>query len=493
MQNIECDVVIVGAGIAGLSAALSFNDSTRITIIVDNPPPHAGSTPFAQGGVAFSQENDESIQLHIQDTISAGAGLCNHASVASFIEKSAAAHNWLETNGVLFDRNIDGSIQQGLEAAHSINRIAHIGGDTTGKVLSTTLFQQVQNRNNIQIKIAELRGLLLDDNGRACGVEAGDINVEADTVILATGGASGLFSSRTAPSQPSTAFMLAMHAGANASDLEFFQHHPTALDLPNEITNTIDRIPLISEAVRGQGAILTTGNKTPLSINHPDTSLAPRDVVSRAVFYARQKGMRVYLDTECISDFDKKFPSITEICNQYNVDTKKIPIRNAMHYQIGGVDTAVDGKTSVDGLYVIGEASCTGLHGANRLASNSLLEAPIMGRLSAKNISASNEGRSKTKNRIRLGRDMARVFSRDLNDRVLGIVRNHDSLKDSLLTLSTMPQSPNIVASQMCTLWALLRRESIGTHYRSDFPEKKLYPRRTMNLEQFRQELKQVL
>ncbi|MGB1361433.1 MAG: FAD-binding protein, partial [Alphaproteobacteria bacterium] len=352
MNNIECDVVIVGTGIAGLSCALSFDQHTNIIIVSDNLPGKSGSTMFAQGGIAFSENNDESINNHICDTVNAGAGMCDENVVNHFIRNSSETINWLQEQGIIFDTNNDGNMSKGREGGHTDSRIAHIGGDATGKGIIEALFKKVSSQDNITFIKGEISALLQDDNNVVCGIETQGFTINTSSVVLATGGGCGIFSSRTAPAQPLSAFELAMQAGSEATDMEFFQYHPTALDLPVEITAQIPRLPLISEAIRGAGAKLIVGKDEKLEINHPMNELAPRDVVSRAVFKTRQTGKRVYLDTSSIEKFSTRFPTIANICKQYDVNYNKIPIRTAVHYQIGGIKTDVNGATCVDGLYV---------------------------------------------------------------------------------------------------------------------------------------------
>ena len=492
MNNIECDIVIVGTGIAGLSCALGFQDNTKIIIISNNNPGKSGSTRFAQGGIAFSENDGESTKAHIYDTINAGSGMCDKTAVHHFIEQSNKTIKWLEKQGVNFDKREDGTIQKGLEGGHSENRIAHIGGDATGIGIINALFEKISSKDNISFIKGELSALLTDDNNTVCGIEAEGFTIKSSSVIFATGGGCGIFGDRTAPEQPLSAFELALQAGTKATDMEFFQYHPTALDLPLEVTVQIPRLPLITEAIRGAGALLKVG-KNLMQINHEMGSLAPRDVVSRAVFENRQQGKRVYLDTSSIQNFSSIFPTIANICKQYDIDYNKIPIRTAVHYQIGGIKTDVNGRTCVDGLYVIGEASSTGLHGANRLASNSLLEASIMGKTCAETIQKSNIRGGIIKRRIISKKDSTQSTVRDINNRSLGIIRNHDTLKDAITTLSTLPQTPNVIASLMSNLFALRRTESVGSHYRSDYLETKRMPRQHMNLDEFKEEIRQVI
>lgn len=492
MKKYFCDVVIVGAGIAGLSAALAFDENAHIGLIAEDTP--SGSTPYAQGGIAFAEEEEATIDSHIRDTIVAGAGLCDESVVKTFIKDSRKTVAWLQNNGVFFAVNRHGNIDKQREAAHSVSRIAHAKGDSTGIVISQSLYERVQQKNNITCFFSVLHTLIVDTNGRACGIETGKHCIIAKSVIFATGGTSSIFGARTAPSQPNTAaFQLALRAGALACDMEFFQHHPTALDVLASHTNGQQHLPLISESVRGHGAKLMTSKDRPLAIDHPSGSLAPRDVVGRAVFKARQQGLTVYLDTRDIADFEKKFPTVTRYCKAHSIDRTHIPVRTAVHYQIGGIKSNIDGVTAVEGLYVIGEAAATGLHGANRLASNALLEAAVMGRRAAKSIERGPwraVGRKKSSFTVMPTAMRADVHA--VNDSALGIVRCASSLLEALFKFSKMPQCPNIVTSEIAMLFALFRKESIGCHYRSDYPQKKAYGRRSMNLQRFEQEIKQI-
>ena len=492
----QYDTIIVGAGIAGLSCALSCDTQQNILLISENAPPKSGSTPYAQGGIAFSQPDTACIQSHIHDTMTAGAGLCDAAVVSDFIHKSYDAIQWLQSHCIHFDTTADGSLDRCIEGGHKHPRIIHIGGDATGAGITNGLFQQVQNSPHITFMIGNLSALYTDSNNTVCGVGIDGTKYLCAAVVFATGGASGLFSDRTATAQTSTAFKLAMDAGAVACDLEFFQYHPTALDISTPMRGNIPqnhgRLPLISEAVRGHGGILTVDN-APLDTGHPDGSLAPRDVVSRAVFCARQQGKTVVLDTTNIDNFTDLFPTVTRSCRQYSIDIRYIPIRPAMHYQMGGINTDVNGGTGVDGLFVIGEAAASGLHGANRLASNSLLEACIMGRNCAAYINnhalLQSPAASAAPTCIPVHADTHIALVQALNSTALGIVRYHNSLVDAIHTLRTYPQAPNVVASQMCMLFALKRTESIGAHYRKDCPETKHMPRHRMDLNTYATEI----
>ncbi len=496
----QYDTVIIGAGIAGLSCALSCDSHQNILLVSENAPPKSGSTPYAQGGIAYSPPDDAHIQSHIQDTITAGAGLCDTAVVRDFIEKSNNAIHWLQSQNIQFDTTVDGALETCIEGGHKHPRIIHINGDATGAGITKGLFQRVQRAPNITFIIGALTALYVNNTNAIRGVGVNNTPYTCAAVVFATGGASGLFADRTATAQTSTAFKLALDAGAVACDLEFFQYHPTALDIPTPAQGNIPqnngRLPLISEAIRGHGGILTVDN-TPLDTGHPDGSLAPRDVVSRAVFSTRKQGKTVILNTTSIKDFSDLFPTVTKSCHQYNIDIRHIPIRTAVHYQMGGIKTDTNGITGVDGLFVIGEASASGFHGANRLASNSLLEACVMGRNCAGVLNTHHRPTpdapiGTTTTCICAQPDTHISHIQSLNSTALGIIRDADSLVRTIRILRTLPQSPNVVASQMCMLFALYRKESIGAHTRADYPNTKILPRQHMDLRTFHMEIKHI-
>ena len=489
------DVIIVGAGIAGLSSALSFNTDTRVLLLNEDTPLKTGSTPYAQGGIAFADACAESIQSHVADTEKAGDGLCNTDIVQFFISQSHDFIQWLTAHTIHFDTNTQGDIDKGREGAHSINRIAHIQGDATGKHISLGLYQQIQQRKNITFMHDIMTGIIQNNHNAVCGITTDTTPIYAPSVIFATGGACGLFQAHTTMNHRNTSLYIALQAGATARDLEFFQYHPTALYTPSTHTQNTP-IPLISEAIRGAGGVLVvkdagTDTYSPLEIQHPDKSLGPRHIVSHAIFTAYHNNKTVYLDISTIDNFADKFPTIYQTCQRNGVQLPYIPVQSAIHYHIGGIQTQPDGQTGVEGLYCIGETACTGLHGANRLASNSLLEAGIMGRLSAQTITEkSNHHTYNTLTEKPRNTNTISIHNtpkeykhyKNINQNALSIMRSHDILYKSLKTLLTFPQTDNIITSQLCIISALLRKESIGCHNRIDYPEKHYYPPRTITL-----------
>lgn len=492
------DTIIIGAGIAGLSCALSCDVGQKILLISEHLPKKSGSTPYAQGGIAFSEACEASVQSHMSDTITAGAGLCDSAVVESVVRASKGAIDWLQAQGICFDTNPDnppdnpdGTLSKGIEGGHNQPRIIHIGGDATGAGITKGLFQQVCIRDNITFQIGTLNALHTDAHNAVCGVTVNDILYQAQCIVLATGGASGLFKHRTATAQSCTAFQLALGCGAVASDLEFFQYHPTALDVSQAKTpQKTERLPLISEAVRGHGGILKVQD-SPLDTHHPKGSLAPRDVVSRAVFAARQNGHTVFLDTTAIENFAKLFPTVYACCQLYGIDTNFIPVRTAVHYQMGGIATDISGHTGISGLFVIGEAAATGVHGANRLASNSLLEACVMG-INCANAVSKTPAPSSIKHCIQGGIDSHISTVWRLNAQALGMIRTADSLLNGIKQLQQLPKSPNVVTATMCMLFALKRQESIGAHYRRDYPHTIFMPRQYMDLKTYKTEIRNM-
>jgi L-aspartate oxidase len=383
-------VLVVGSGLAGLIAAVRATDAGhRVTLVTKAALPDS-NTRYAQGGIAAALFPDDSTDAHILDTLRAGAGLCDPAAVTVLCEEGPARVRDLIRFGVDFDRDESG-ITRGLEAAHSRSRVLHAGGDATGAAIEAALVATVQERANRahalggdQITVYEHTMLvdLVVDTGRVTGAmllgPAGDrYPVSADAVILATGGAGALYQHTTNPAiATGDGVAAAWRAGAVIADLEFYQFHPTALAVPGT--------PLISEAVRGEGAVLlNSGGDRFMPAIHPDAELAPRDVVARgiALQMAAQGGTSVFLDATGLGRklLESRFPTITAACRAAGLDwaLEPIPVAPAAHYWMGGVATDVWGRTSLPGLFAVGEVARTGAHGANRLASNSLLEAAV--------------------------------------------------------------------------------------------------------------------
>jgi L-aspartate oxidase len=380
------DVVVVGAGAAGLYTALCLPQTLKVAVITKGELSLSASD-WAQGGIAAVVDPLDSTDLHLADTLKAGVGLCDRAAVKELVEHAAACIQTLCDMGVAFDRT-GGKLALTLEAAHSRRRVLH-AADTTGRAVVSILLEQVMGRENIQLLAPALVLDLHQVEGRCAGLRLayeGEIQtLEAHAVILATGGGGQVFAQTTNPAiSTGDGVAIAYRSGAVLRDLEFVQFHPTALTVPGA-----PRF-LISEAVRGEGAHLVDRNGYRFAFDyHPDGELAPRDVVSRAIFshiQATEKdpaSAHVLLDLRSIPP-DKirhRFPNIIQVCQQWGVDlfSQPIPVTPAAHYWMGGVQTDLENRTTVPGLYAVGETASTGVHGANRLASNSLLECIVFG------------------------------------------------------------------------------------------------------------------
>lgn len=381
-QNAPFDVLVIGSGAAGLYASLCLSPHLKVGLLTKGDLQH-GSSCWAQGGVAAAIAPGDSPQLHLQDTLRAGAGLCDIDAVEFMVEHAPAAIESLVALGVNFDR-LGSNLAMTLEAAHSRPRVLH-AADTTGQTIVETLTAQVAKRANIEIFARSLAiGLWKHPQGHCQGVSVlhqGRVQwLAAGAVILATGGGGQVFARTTNPEvSTGDGVALAWRSRAVLRDLEFFQFHPTALTLPG-----VPRF-LISEAVRGEGAHLVDETGSRFAFNyHPDGELAPRDVVSRAIYQHLEATTgnptegHVYLDLSPIprEQIRRRFPKIAKVCQQYGIDIFQdpIPVAPAAHYWMGGVSVDLENQTSIPGLFAIGETASTGIHGANRLASNSLLE-----------------------------------------------------------------------------------------------------------------------
>ncbi len=371
-------ILVVGSGIAGLIAAVEASREHEVTLVTKSILAES-NTHYAQGGIAAVMSSDDSVREHVADTLSAGAGLSWPTAVEVLCQDGPARIQDLINFGVAFDRD-NGQLARGLEAAHSHPRILHAGGDATGVGISDALVAEAR----ANVKDVRENTLVVDlvlENGRIAGAKlldsSGQETIEVDFVILASGGAGNLYRHTTNPAVTTgDGVALGLRAGAILADLEFYQFHPTALAVPGSF--------LISEAVRGEGAVLinNAGERFMQKV-HPAAELAPRDVVARAsqAEMLRQGGQPVLLDATSLgADFlNKRFPTISAVCRSYGLDWARqpIPVTPAAHYWMGGIATDIWGRTSVPGLFAVGEVACTGAHGANRLASNSLLESVV--------------------------------------------------------------------------------------------------------------------
>lgn len=393
MENKNSSVVIVGSGISGLYCALKLAETCPnvydISLITKSTLKQCNSH-YAQGGIVgvLSENTADSVESHISDTIRAGAGLCDFDTVKFISEKSEEVIKDVMTHGVNFDRKEDGSLNFTLEGAHSVKRILHAGGDATGSVMEDVLVDDVLKNSKIKIFEHTMAvDLLVNDDKRCVGLVAYNekddryLRFNTSHVILATGGMGRLYPYTTNPSVATgDGVALAYREGAVIQDIEFIQFHPTALALELPECNF-----LISEAVRGEGAKLCHADGTEFMHKyHELKDLAPRDIVARAIYNEMTENNldNVYLNATVIDKevLAKRFPTISRICGQNGIDISKdfIPVFPVAHYSMGGVKTNVEGKTSIKGLYALGETASTGLHGANRLASNSLLECLVI-------------------------------------------------------------------------------------------------------------------
>jgi L-aspartate oxidase len=373
-------VLVVGSGVAGLTAALDAQGRGGVDVVlVTKAALGTSNTAWAQGGIAVVTDPADSVASHVADTLAAGAGLSDDDAVRVLCAEGPEAVAGLIRRGVHFDAH-HGELSRGLEAAHSHARILHAGGDATGAAISHALVERVR-RSGVDVREHTMAVDLVLEHGTVVGLRLLDGSVlQGDAVVLATGGAGQLYPCTTNPEVATgDGLAMALRAGAVAADLEFYQFHPTALAVPGS--------PLVSEAVRGEGAVLRAldGRRFMTEV-HADAELAPRDVVARGIAaqMARQGGAPVHLDATALGAafLARRFPSIDATVRAHGIDWSRepVPVSPAAHYFMGGVRTDLWGRTSVPGLLAVGEVACTGVHGANRLASNSLLEGAVFGR-----------------------------------------------------------------------------------------------------------------
>ncbi|KOU44585.1 aspartate oxidase [Streptomyces sp. WM6373] len=405
--SLDADVVVVGSGVAGLTAALRCAAAGRRTVVVTKARLDDGSTRWAQGGIAAALGEGDSPEQHLDDTLVAGAGLCDEEAVRLLVTEGPDAVRRLIDTGAVFDTSAEtGEIELTREGGHHRRRIAHAGGDATGAEISRALVEAVHAAGIETVENALVLDLLQDAQGRTAGVTLhvmgegqhdGVGAVHAPAVILATGGMGQVFSATTNPSvSTGDGVALALRAGAEVSDLEFVQFHPTVLFLGPDAEG---QQPLVSEAVRGEGAYLVDADGVRfMTGQHELAELAPRDIVAKGIMRRMQEqgAQHMYLDARHFGAemWEQRFPTILAACRSHGIDpvTEPIPVAPAAHYASGGVRTDLHGRTTVPGLYACGEVACTGVHGANRLASNSLLEGLVFAERIAEDITSQEYG-----------------------------------------------------------------------------------------------------
>lgn len=483
-------ILIIGSGIAGQTAALEADgyDDVRVTLITKGRL-HHGNTRYAQGGVAVVVDAQDSVADHVRDTLIAGAGISHPHAVQVLCEDGPDAVEALMKRGVAFDTH-NGSLALGLEAAHSHQRIVHAGGDATGAVIATSLSHQLR-ASNVTVAEHTMATDLIVDNGQVIGVELLDGEpIHADAMIIATGGAGQLFSHTTNPDiATGDGIAMALRAGALLADLEFYQFHPTALATPGSY--------LVSEAVRGEGAVLIDqdGQRFMLEV-HRDAELAPRDIVARGIAaqMTAQGGEPVHLDARGLGQefLARRFPTIDAAVREHGFDWARVPIpvAPAAHYFMGGVRTDTWGRTSIAGLYAIGEAACNGLHGANRLASNSLLEGAVYGRRVVKAVLEDGvvdtiDDSWQAPQLVDLASGSETVNLSDLQQLMsddVSLLRDDHRLRHAARVLAQWA-APEVIDSKSAetrnllhlaramVTSALARKESRGGHYRTDHPQ----------------------
>jgi L-aspartate oxidase len=525
VRTVTSDVLIVGAGVAGLSCALGLA-GRRVSVLTKRPLGEGGNSPWAQGGIAAAVGRDDSPALHAQDTIEAGAGLCAGDVVRALTSDAPGHVRRLQALGTRFDTTAAGDLALGREAAHSRSRILHARGDASGAEIVRALVAAVVRSPWVEIAAGSMVEDLIATDGEVAGVLALDAHGArtaylAPAVVLATGGIGRVYLHTTNPPEATgDGLAIAARAGAVLADVEFVQFHPTALDAD------ADPRPLLTEALRGAGALLIDerGERFVLRA-HADGELAPRDVVARAIWAHQAAGHRVLLDARrAVGDaFPSRFPTVFEACMRHGLDPRvtPMPVTPAAHYHMGGVATDASGRTSLPGLWACGEVASTGVHGANRLASNSLLEALVFGARAADDIAArAPECRALAHATVRhlrarlsgalpnpaeapsvpefTGVDVGtqdsqlrttpdssqhtRILALEHRIRTLmwnrvGLVRTEEGLDEAAQALDAIgragPEGESgnlLLVAQAITTAARERRESRGGHYRADYP-----------------------
>jgi L-aspartate oxidase len=483
--------LVVGSGVAGLHTAWRASDHGEVLLLTKRSL-FDSATAYAQGGIAAALGAGDSPALHRRDTLAAGAALCDAAAVQVLVEEGPARVRELQTAGAHFDLDPAGHLQLGREAAHSQNRIVHAHGDQTGAEVARTLVARVRATPRIRV-LEKARVLnLIVRRGVCLGVRASvaghATEIIADATVLAAGGCGQVYRYTTNPVVATgDGYAIAHRAGVTLADMEFVQFHPTALDTPE------NPLALISEAVRGEGAVLVNSRGARfMKGKHAAAELAPRDVVARAIF-REQRGGPVYLDARALGErFVERFPGILALCQARGIDprTDLIPVTPAAHYMMGGVVTDLRGRSSMPRLYAVGEVARTGVHGANRLASNSLLEGLVFAERVARDLATIKPlvkvpVLTKWKVPALADRGAAQVAAdaiRAVMWENAGIARTARGLRAALARLSDIGERLPAGATEELNMLqtarliveaALLRRESRGGHFRSDFPRAK--------------------
>ncbi|MFD5432823.1 L-aspartate oxidase [Kitasatospora sp. NPDC127067] len=513
------DVVVVGSGVAGLTVALNVRKAGLRAMVVTKAVLDEGSTRWAQGGVAAALGEGDTPEQHLDDTLVAGAGVCDEEAVRTLVTEGPDAVRRLIAAGALFDRGEDGEILLTREGGHHRRRIVHAGGDATGAEISRALVAAVRTDPDIElIEHALVLDLLTDAAGHAAGLTLhvmgegqrdGVGAVRARAVVLATGGMGQVFSATTNPAvSTGDGVALALRAGAAVTDLEFVQFHPTVLWLGPEAEG---QQPLVSEAVRGEGAHLVDADGVRFMVGqHELAELAPRDIVAKAITRRMQEqgAQHMFLDGRHFGAemWEQRFPTILAFCRANGIDpvTEPIPIAPAAHFASGGVRTDRHGRTTVPGLYACGEVACTGVHGANRLASNSLLEGLVFAERIAADLAGRNRSgelpertvdvaAARAAQPVPLPPSEARAEIQRLMSRGAGILRSAASMADTAAGLALLaeqayahvaeekPADPRVetweAANLLLVATALVaaaaqREETRGCHWREDFPER---------------------
>lgn len=483
----KADIVIIGSGAAGLFAALSLAPR-RVIVLSEKPLGGICASSWAQGGIAAAVAADDSAEDHAADTLKAAAGTADIAAVRALTAEAPACMKILERHGVRFEHGADGSFALSREACHGRRRVLKaLAGDGFGAELMRALVEEVRKTFSITFMAGVSAERLVAEGGAVRGVLARRLEdnaplvFAAPAVLLATGGIGGLYAATTNPLHAvGRGVAMAARAGAVLSDLEFVQFHPTALDTGE------DPAPLATEALRGEGAYLVNSRGARFMQDaHEMAELAPRDVVSRAIFAQMQRRQKVYLDCRHVDV--SRFPALVSACGRAGLDPARdlVPVMPAAHYHMGGVATDLNGRTSVKGLWAAGEVAATGLHGANRLASNSLMEAVVMGGRAARDIAAF-EGEASEIDAAALPRlpvaDMRRereMLRQTMSD-LVGVIRHARGLRAAIEEISAIARAAErldaktadmALVARMIARAALARTESRGGHCRADYPE----------------------